>query len=135
MFDKYLVGRGGAHHHHTHTITEQRAPTDESVRLLKEMEEQAREKVLGTIRLENCPIDGVVFQWRYNFMDDQREFFLRAKLGGKPLEVRYMHNDADGGHEAIMDGLMKAVSDAVVRQILQRAFEGVAASKFGGPFK
>ena len=35
-------------HYHTHNVTENRAPTDDSVRLLKEMEDAARKKITET---------------------------------------------------------------------------------------
>ena len=47
-------------HEHNTTVKEVRAPTDESVRLLREMEQKARESVLQSVRVENCPIDAVV---------------------------------------------------------------------------
>lgn len=42
------------------TIKEQRAPTDESVRLLMEMEEAARERITGLYVLEGNDLNGVV---------------------------------------------------------------------------
>lgn len=40
-------------HYHTHNVTEKRAPTDESVRLLKEMEDEARKKITETTVVHN----------------------------------------------------------------------------------
>ena len=40
-------------HYHTHNVTEKRAPTDESVRLLKEMEEAARKKITESTTVHN----------------------------------------------------------------------------------
>ena len=41
------------HHYHTHNVTEKRAPTDESIRLLKEMEEAARKKITESTTVRN----------------------------------------------------------------------------------
>lgn len=46
MFDRYQVGPSSISVHETRTINEHRAPTDESVRLLTEMEEKVLERVI-----------------------------------------------------------------------------------------
>ena len=51
MFDRRTYQIGGGHT--TATITEKRAPTDESVRLLKEMEDEARKKITETTVVKN----------------------------------------------------------------------------------
>lgn len=48
-----MFGYGSEHHYHTHNVTEKRAPTDESVRLLKEMEDEARKKITETTTVHN----------------------------------------------------------------------------------
>ena len=40
-------------HYHTHNVTENRAPTDESVRLLKEMEAEAIKKITESTTVRN----------------------------------------------------------------------------------
>jgi hypothetical protein len=50
------------HHEHTTTVREVRAPTDESVRLLREMEKAAHESVVNAVRVKDCPIDAVIHQ-------------------------------------------------------------------------
>src|SRR4030095_2588560 len=51
MFDHYTIRAGDTHHSHTHSITEKRAPTDESVRLLREMETKAKEQVIAAVQV------------------------------------------------------------------------------------
>ena len=53
MFDTYQVGPRSVSHHHDTNITEKRAPTDESVRLLREMEKAAEDSILERGRSEN----------------------------------------------------------------------------------
>lgn len=48
-----MFGYGSENHYHTHNVTEKRAPTDESVRLLKEMESEARKKITETTTVHN----------------------------------------------------------------------------------
>ena len=44
------------------TVTEKRAPTDESVRLLKEMEEKAREKIIDSFTVNDTHFECKFFQ-------------------------------------------------------------------------
>ena len=46
----------------TKTTTEYRAPTDESVRLLKEMEEKAREKIIDSFTVNDTHFECKFFQ-------------------------------------------------------------------------
>ncbi len=52
IFDNYHY-HGAQHHSHTTTVTENRAPTDESVRLLKEFENEALNSVVDHMRLQD----------------------------------------------------------------------------------
>ncbi len=78
MFDRYEVRPGGGTHYHT--ITENRAPTDESVRLLKEMETAARDKVQASIRVENCPVDCVLNAWEDWQSAGDRHFAIKCRI-------------------------------------------------------
>jgi len=65
MFDKYVINdTEGRNHRHTHDhnvkITEQRAPTDDSVRLLKEMQEKSRADLIGSYIIEDNSFNGVM---------------------------------------------------------------------------
>ena len=59
MFNTYHIGPRSMHvsQHSTSEVTEKRAPTDESVRLLREMEAAARQNVLDTIPIGNTNLD------------------------------------------------------------------------------
>lgn len=54
MLDKtYNIDWGDSHNSTTTTITEKRAPTDDSVRLLMEMEKKALDKILMCVKLDS----------------------------------------------------------------------------------
>lgn len=47
MLDRnIIIGGGPQHHTHTTTVIEKRAPTDESIRLLQEMQSKARDTLI-----------------------------------------------------------------------------------------
>lgn len=81
MFDKYEIRAGDQHHHHHRSeVHEHRAPTDDSVKLLREMEQAALDKVMGTFRLEGCEVDCVLVHQR-DHMNDEHRFRVRYKMG------------------------------------------------------
>ena len=142
MFDRntLMLGHGAAYPaagpRHV-TIEEKRAPTDESVRLLREMEAAAQKNILATVRLEGCPVDCVVHHQR-NTLTDDHEFIVLYRLGSsKRIEVRhnYRYRSSDNPHEArqrLVDELVAAVADSIARQILSPAMNSaISASKFG----
>lgn len=56
MFDRYEI-RPQNNVHTTKTVHEHRAPTDQSIRLLREMEEKARDSILDVIYVKNNLIE------------------------------------------------------------------------------
>ena len=58
-----IADSGPRHVHHSTTVHEHRAPTDASVRLLKEMEEAATKKVVKSIHVGNTLVECVVHTW------------------------------------------------------------------------
>ena len=69
MFDTYLESLGSSHHYHHHNVnvTEKRAPTDESIRMLKEMQDAAGNSLLYVGDLPNTLLHAkmlVVRDWR-----------------------------------------------------------------------
>jgi len=78
MFDRYQIG--AREQHITRTVTEHRAPTDESIRLLREMEEKARSQVI-----ESFAVGGNALEARAVMMETvtgDTEIHVMFKLNG-----------------------------------------------------
>jgi len=89
MFDQIHIGGGS--HHHRHEITEKRAPTDESVRLLREMEEAAEKRVIERGALKDNLLEAQwVLIWNPAGGPDDADLHLRFLLNGdmKHIKVR-----------------------------------------------
>lgn len=95
-------------------VTEHRAPTDESVRLLREMEDAARKKVIDAIPLGNTDLDmKLLVEEDHSAMDVK--FTLLMKINGQrrqcplalPEASRWMSKD-----ERIAE-IKKAAADAL----------------------
>lgn len=74
------------HHTHEHNIIEKRAPTDESVRLLREMEAKAHESVTSAVRVKDAAIDCVVHR-RFDRLNYRKQFKIIYSLNGRRRTV------------------------------------------------
>jgi hypothetical protein len=110
--------------HESVTVHEHRAPTDESVRLLRDMERAARDQVVQAIRLENSPIDCVVHA-QNNAMSGDREFCVFVRINGQRLEVRRSFNLPTTAEKVAAD-LLAAVSERIAVDLLAPAFGQLA---------
>jgi hypothetical protein len=110
--------------HESVTVHEHRAPTDESVRLLREMEEAARDKVVQAIRLENSPIDCVVHV-QDNHMTGDRDLCAFVRVNGKRIEIRRSFCMSTTV-ETIAAVLLAAVSERIAAEVLAPAFDKLA---------
>ena len=98
------------HEHHT-TVREVRAPTDESVRLLREMEQAAQSKVDNSVRVENCPIDMVVHEMT-DHLNARQNYKAIYKINGHRREVFLAFDVWKTGDEIAME-----LVDSVARDI------------------
>ncbi len=100
-------------------ITEQRAPTDDSVRLLREMEQAAEDKIVLTLQCNSTQFSftAFVFEDHPNFC---RRMRVRFFLGDKQysINVQIDHNAAKTRDEALIivrDLVAKAVSNEIMQ--------------------
>lgn len=118
MFNRTFVIPVPATQTHYHTTTEKRAPTDESVRLLKEMEQAAQSKVDQSIRLEVNGFECVVHVFR-DYPNDLIHARAQFALAGRVRqEVEFSIRSHEKGKE-LASGLVKAISDRIARECLQ----------------
>lgn len=76
MFDHYNVTSGGSRYMNV-TVTEKRAPTDESLRLVKEIEEK-----LEAQRLMNMPLKNNILEGRFHAcVDSTLQYGAGLRLG------------------------------------------------------
>ena len=87
MFDHYHLANITRPPEHT-TITEHRAPTDDSVRLLVEMERAAERKVIEAVRVTDTPVECVIHV-REDFLNDRRTYVAVFKVGGSKMTATY----------------------------------------------
>lgn len=113
----------------THYVTRQlnvhehRAPTDESVRLLKEMEQAARDKVDHSIRLEGNGFECVV-EIMLDNMSDQLIARAVFVLNGKRMDAEARVSRRDDNPATLAGALRDAVAQRLAAEILMPAIFG-----------
>lgn len=115
MFDTYEVGSRSVDVTVRHT--EQRAPTDESVRLLKEFEDKARGKVVESLRLTNNTVEAVIHR-HDDPMNMQTHFCIFYKVNGQQREVRCHVEDYKSEIRDKLDAIWTAVAGDMARFLL-----------------
>lgn len=119
MFDRTVINKGDTHTY----VTEKRAPTDESIRLLREMENKAKEEVIKSISLPSNEFSGVVHLMR-DHLSCQTNVVVLFKLNGKDHKVPIsLYDFKDDSLEKRMEKVLNDVSDYLSASILQNVFE------------
>lgn len=113
MFDSYRINRGPEHV--SVSVTEKRAPTDESVRLLREMEAAAEKRVLEAVRVSDTKFECVIHSMKQPLSG---ETMLRAifKLNGEKLVADYTAKYGCTAEDALI-GLRDAVAKKIANSI------------------
>lgn len=122
--------------HVTHEVTKHihhhRAPTDDSVRLLKELEEKAQAKIIEAVHVGDTTFDCVV-HFQRTMIDDNVCLLAVFSLNGKKITVEHKERqDRYDRREAFL-ALRDAMAKEIAGQVLAPAVERLLAqnTKFG----
>lgn len=111
------------------TVTEHRAPTDKSVKLLREMEKAAEDKLISITRLDNNELKAT-----WHVFDDHLSWGMKAvcrfELNGKEHRIdlsldRYLKSDEIGRK------VYKEVCDKIAELLTVDLFTGATAREIG----
>ena len=112
------------------TITEKRAPTDQSVKLLSEMELAAEDRLIcrGEIRNNTLAAQWNVFQDCASGMMDYK-VAIRVKLNGEEHLLRFSIEYKYGkDQQAVVVAVRDKIAELVAAQIMIEAFNDAAVS-------
>lgn len=130
MFDSFST------HHHLHSgpsnvdvkVTEKRAPTDESVRLLAEMQQKVVDSVLGQMKIDVNDVSGEIMVFREPWSVLDISFGVAYNINGKrhhfrtnvcEFEVMRAENQFHVSHdEAILRVFASKFAEHIAAQIL-----------------
>ena len=115
------------------TVTEQRAPTDESVKLLRDMEQKARDEVIKAMQIPSTTVSGVVHAMR-DLMRGQMLAKALVKINGKHLEADAAVDEWEVKPHQLAGALRDALAKVIATEVLTEPFMEMLA-RDGGPFK
>lgn len=109
----------------TRTVNVHRAPTDQSVALLKEFEQAARDKIEHSIAIGGNGFECVVYVER-DCMSNSILGRAVFKLNGKKMRAKASVEgwNKDAIHD-LPEEMVKAVADEIAREVLVHAFKGM----------
>lgn len=113
MFNRTHITTGPSHI----TITEKKAPTDESVRLLREMEQAAEAKLQQSFRVTGCPMD-LLLHTAHDFSNYQRVLHAHYRVGGVQYKVEHRVRE-DAPRDEVIEGLIMAVARDLALNLLR----------------
>jgi len=117
--------------HESKTIIEKRAPTDESVKLLHELEVAAENKIKAAIRLENCIIDCVIHKL-YQHLSGDTHYIIHFRLNGKDFETRVECSEMQRARSGLsyIDQIVKHLSELIAVEVLMVGFNKIQDGTF-----
>lgn len=117
------------HHTETKTIVEKRAPTDESVKLLREMEAAALAKIIDATRVGDTTFECVVHAQK-DVVSDSDMYRVIFSLNGKRMTVDHTVRCIDmlngvSGIRHIVDALIKLISEKIALEVVSPALGNI----------
>ena len=99
----------------TKTTTEYRAPTDESVRLLKEMEEKAREKIIDSFTVNDTHFECKFFQ-EMDVTTQEMKYVVIYSMNGKKrtVNVRVERDVIADNYKKIISAVANDIAHAML---------------------
>lgn len=101
----------------TRNVHEHRAPTDESIKIYREMVEKAKAEVLElTLNgVEGNILNHVKLSVQGDIATNLRKYRFAFKLNGKPISIDFQDDEA--GWAMLKDELARAVVDQLLRHV------------------
>jgi len=131
MFDRPTLVVTPTRHtteHVTREIHEHRAPTDESVRLLREMEQKVKDQIIEAVHVGDTTFECVVHTMRHP-MDQSVEWLAIFSLNGKKMRASYRQTDRDQFQSiSPAEKLRNAIAETIATEILIPALRNLRIS-------
>ncbi len=125
MFNKYVYENRHSSVNARVDVTEKRAPTDESVRLLREMEAAAREQIVATTVVRDTVFECVIYM-HHDLAAYEDIYRIVYSLNGRKLtiDVRVRRWDRPT-EQQVVETIMAGLANDIAGQLLTSAFRNV----------
>jgi hypothetical protein len=119
MFNTYNY-RSGDSYSRVH-VTEKRAPTDESIRLLNEMQQKAFDNIISCVQLDNNELKDVTW-WIYNdphtFSEKARvRFMLNGRFFDKEMCLPCRYTKSEEIPKLIMNKVLEYIAIEITSEL------------------
>jgi len=126
MFDKFMIMNEKSGPSSINVkVEEKRAPTDDSIRLLREMELEVRKRILESMAIDNNTIKGAVISIEPQRMSNKELIFGKFNLNGKDYyfeeeidRLETMEHSIDRNEKLFM-ALYKNISETITDKLLE----------------
>lgn len=129
MFDRTIVHQAPGQIRAEINVTEKRAPTDESVRLLREMEAKAKAEVIKAVAINDNLFNGVIHTM-FDALSYRTTVRLVYSMNGKKLTTDYHIDDSRSLDDSIA-GLIDAVARDIAIEILRKPISDAMKANHG----
>jgi hypothetical protein len=124
MFDRIEVrpGAGTKHVYSKADYREFKAPTDDSIRLLGEMEEKARKRIVEAIEVDNNVVTGMMYVLEPDYLGQSYKFLAKVKINYKEYVIEESISFYDVGVKGIEEMLRllyKNVAEKIANDLMQ----------------
>jgi len=128
MFDKTIVfpTKPYGDSYSAVTVTEKRAPTDDSVRLLKEMEEKALDKIIDSVSVRDCQVECQVLVEK-SYINRSNHYVIVYSMNGKKSKVQMMIHDEElrvNSIDVASERLRDLLARDIATKMIGEAFKG-----------
>lgn len=104
-------------------VTEKKAPTDESVRLLNEMQEKARENIIHSINIDTNVLKALTVFYRNDIMNPKVEYHIKFQLNDEQFLVKaeMNHNELINDASSVYKMLFEKTAIAITKEIFEKS--------------
>lgn len=120
MFDSYTY-KTTSPSYVSMDVIEKRAPTDESVRLLKEMEQKARDKIIASIELDSNLVKGRVYVMK-DYLSGKNNFAVLMDINGKRVEIKVSTDEYESA-EAQLQEVYQEIGKRIAAEVMPSVFD------------
>lgn len=130
MFDRTIVHQAPGQIRAEINVTEKRAPTDESVRLLREMEAKAKAEVIKATAVNDNHFTGVIHTM-FDALSYRTTVRLVYSMNGKKLTTDYQIDESSKSQDDSINGLIDAVARDIAIEILRKPISEAMKANHG----
>ena len=108
------------------TVHEHRAPTDDSIRLVNEMQSKVKDDIIMRMNIDENEVKAVAVLFRPNIASNSVECCIRVILNGKEHfstinldRVEVQQRGHTGGNRKIIEHIFEEFSKAIAQELLK----------------